>query len=130
MVSLGEMAAYLPHKKGFAGYTTRFWHPAYVIQFSRMLGLTTPCSMGFALGWNYLMKYLIVTPNNINAAGKVVVFCQLRPAVGKCLGTIRANMPRTGIVINYWTSAVPIGVWMAIFILLSEYSLFPILCFH
>jgi hypothetical protein len=24
------MAAYLPHKKGFAGYTTRFWHPAYV----------------------------------------------------------------------------------------------------
>ena len=23
------MSAYLPHKKGFAGYATRFWHPAY-----------------------------------------------------------------------------------------------------
>ena len=28
--------------------------------------------MGFALGWNYLMKYLIVTPNNVNAAGKTI----------------------------------------------------------
>ncbi|KAK7467124.1 amino acid transporter [Stygiomarasmius scandens] len=52
MVALGEMSAYLPHKKGFAGYATRFVDPA----------------LGFALGWNYLMKYLIVTPNNINAA--------------------------------------------------------------
>lgn len=34
--------------------------------------------MGFALGWNYLMKYLIVTPNNINAAGKAVIFYQPR----------------------------------------------------
>ena len=30
MISFWQMAAYLPHKKGFAGYTTRFWHPAYV----------------------------------------------------------------------------------------------------
>ena len=35
------MSAYLPHKKGFAGYATRFVDPAF----------------GFALGWNYLMKY-------------------------------------------------------------------------
>ena len=42
MVALGEMAAFLPHKKGFAGYATRFVDPA----------------MGFALGWNYLMKYV------------------------------------------------------------------------
>ncbi|PVG02275.1 putative DIP5-glutamate and aspartate permease [Serendipita vermifera] len=74
MISLGEMSAYLPHKKGFAGYTTRFWHPA----------------VGFALGWNYLMKYLIVTPNNLNAAI---------------------------LVINYWTKAVPNPAWMVIFIL-------------
>lgn len=60
MVSLGEMAAYLPHKKGFAGYATRFADPA----------------LGFALGWNYLAKYLIVTPNNINAAGVVVQYWQ------------------------------------------------------
>ncbi|KAJ6547512.1 dicarbixylic amino acid permease [Mycena capillaripes] len=58
MVGLGEMAAYLPHSKGFAGYATRFVDPA----------------LGFALGWNYLLKYLIVTPNNINAAGVVVQY--------------------------------------------------------
>jgi len=69
MVALGEMAAYLPHKKGFAGYAARFVDPAF----------------GFALGWNYLMKYLIVTPNNINAAGAVI---------------------------QYWTRHVHIAVWM------------------
>lgn len=42
MISLGEMAAYLPHKKGFAGYATRFVDPA----------------LGFALGYNYLFKYV------------------------------------------------------------------------
>ncbi|KAJ7156024.1 dicarbixylic amino acid permease [Mycena crocata] len=76
MVGLGEMAAYLPHSKGFAGYATRFVDPA----------------LGFGLGWNYLFKYLIVTPNNINAAG---------------------------VVLNYWSGArkVPSPVWMVIFIL-------------
>ncbi|KAF8163259.1 dicarboxylic amino acid permease [Crassisporium funariophilum] len=73
MISLGEMAAFLPHKKGFAGYATRFVDPA----------------LGFALGWNYLMKYLIVTPNNINAAG---------------------------VVIQYWTKQVHMAVWMVLFI--------------
>ncbi|ESK82573.1 dicarboxylic amino acid permease [Moniliophthora roreri MCA 2997] len=73
MVALGEMAAFLPHKKGFAGYATRFVDPA----------------MGFALGWNYLMKYLIVTPNNINAAG---------------------------VVVQYWNESVHIAVWMVVFI--------------
>ena len=41
MIALGEMSAYLPHKKGFAGYATRYVDPAF----------------GFALGWNYLFKY-------------------------------------------------------------------------
>ena len=45
MVSLGEMAAYLPHKKGFAGYATRFVDSA----------------LGFALGYNYLLKYVCAT---------------------------------------------------------------------
>ncbi|KAF8894571.1 dicarbixylic amino acid permease [Infundibulicybe gibba] len=71
MVALGEMAAFLPHKKGFAGYATRFVDPA----------------LGFALGWNYLLKYLIVTPNNINAAG---------------------------VVVQYWTRAVHIAIWMVL----------------
>ncbi|RDB21180.1 Dicarboxylic amino acid permease [Hypsizygus marmoreus] len=74
MIGLGEMASFLPHKKGFAGYATRFVDPA----------------LGFALGWNYLMKYLIVTPNNINAAG---------------------------VVVQYWTRHVHIAIWMVIFIL-------------
>ncbi|KZV99166.1 hypothetical protein EXIGLDRAFT_726231 [Exidia glandulosa HHB12029] len=73
MTALGEMAAWLPHKKGFSGYATRFVDP----------------SVGFALGWNYLMKYLVVTPNNINAAG---------------------------VVIRYWTEKVHTAVWMVIFI--------------
>jgi hypothetical protein len=28
MTALAEMSAYLPHKKGFAGYATRFVDPA------------------------------------------------------------------------------------------------------
>ncbi|GAA6017552.1 hypothetical protein JCM10207_001204 [Rhodosporidiobolus poonsookiae] len=75
MFSLGEMATFLPHKKGFSGYATRFVDPA----------------MGFATGWNYLMKYLVVTPNNIVAAT---------------------------LVISYWTDAVPVAAWIAIFIVL------------
>ncbi|KAH0830529.1 amino acid permease/ SLC12A domain-containing protein [Lanmaoa asiatica] len=68
MIALGEMSAYLPHKKGFAGYATRFVDPA----------------LGFAVGWNYLMKYLITPASNIN---------------GAC------------IVMQYWTRSVPLEVW-------------------
>nr|CRX79058.1 hypothetical protein ls5930a1_00104 [Leucosporidium scottii] len=73
MTSLGEMATYLPHKKGFSGYASRFVDPA----------------MGFAVGYNYLFKYWIVTPNNL-VAGSLIV--------------------------QYWTDAVPVGAWIAIFI--------------
>ncbi|OAX37901.1 dicarboxylic amino acid permease [Rhizopogon vinicolor AM-OR11-026] len=62
MISLGEMGAYLPHKKGFAGYATRYVDPAF----------------GFALGWNYVFKYFIQTTNNVNAAGAVVQYWTLR----------------------------------------------------
>lgn len=50
MGSLGEMAAFLPHKKGFAGYATRFVDPA----------------LGFALGWNYVLKYVSLLPSCAN----------------------------------------------------------------
>ncbi|KAG1731936.1 dicarbixylic amino acid permease [Suillus lakei] len=73
--ALGEMTAYLPHKRGFAGYATRFVDPA----------------LGFALGWIYLIKYLIAPASNINAAG---------------------------IVMQYWTLSVPIEVWAALYIIL------------
>ncbi|KAF8452725.1 dicarboxylic amino acid permease [Boletus edulis BED1] len=61
MISLGEMGAYLPHKKGFAGYATRYVDPAF----------------GFALGYNYLFKYFVQTTNNVNAAGAVVQYWTL-----------------------------------------------------
>lgn len=75
LAALGEMTAYLPHKRGFAGYATRFVDPA----------------VGFALGWIYLIKYLIAPASNINAAG---------------------------IVMQYWTLSVPIEVWAALYIIL------------
>ena len=82
MVSLGEMSAYIPHKRGFAGYASRFVDPA----------------VGFALGYNYLMKYLVVTPNNISAA---------------CA------------VLQYWKGGrdVHIGVWITVFIAFSQFYL-------
>ncbi|KIJ69454.1 hypothetical protein HYDPIDRAFT_179263 [Hydnomerulius pinastri MD-312] len=73
MIALGEMSAYLPHKKGFAGYATRFVDPA----------------LGFALGWNYLMKYLIGPSSNLNAA---------------C------------IAMQYWTLSVPLEAWTVVYI--------------
>ena len=56
MCGLGEMAAWLPHSAGFAGYATRFVDPA----------------LGFALGYTYWFKYIIVTPNNLTAASLVI----------------------------------------------------------
>ena len=45
MISLGEMIAYLPIPGGHIKLAERFVDPA----------------LGFALGWNYLMKYFFVT---------------------------------------------------------------------
>ncbi|OAX44602.1 dicarboxylic amino acid permease [Rhizopogon vinicolor AM-OR11-026] len=75
LAALGEMAAYLPHKRGLAGYATRFADPA----------------LGFALGWIYLLKYLVAPASQINSAG---------------------------IVMQYWTVSVPIEVWTASYIIL------------
>lgn len=50
MAALGEMAAWLPTPGGFTAYADRFCDPA----------------LGFALGWNYWFKYIIVTPNNLS----------------------------------------------------------------
>lgn len=58
MSALGEMAAYLPMSSGFTGYATRFAHP----------------SLGFALGWTYWFKYIIITPNQLTAASLVIQY--------------------------------------------------------
>ncbi|PHH51999.1 Dicarboxylic amino acid permease [Ceratocystis fimbriata CBS 114723] len=58
MCGLGEMAAWLPMSAGFTGYASRFCHP----------------SLGFALGWCYWFKYIIVTPNQLTAASLVIQY--------------------------------------------------------
>jgi len=72
MVALGEMGAFLPHKKAFSGYASRFVDPAF----------------GFATGWNYFFKYVIVLPNNLTA---------------------------TGLIIQYWLPNLNISVWIVTF---------------
>jgi amino acid transporter len=56
MTALGEMAAWIPHASGFAGYATRFVDPA----------------LGFALGWTYWCKYIITTPNQLTATALII----------------------------------------------------------
>ncbi|KAG9254013.1 dicarboxylic amino acid permease [Emericellopsis atlantica] len=56
MAALGEMAAWMPFSAGFTGYASRYCHPA----------------LGFALGWTYWFKYVIVTPNQLTAAALVI----------------------------------------------------------
>ncbi|KAI0128351.1 amino acid permease [Xylariales sp. AK1849] len=75
MAALGEIAAWLPMSAGFTGYASRFCDP----------------SLGFALGWTYWFKYIIVTPNQLTAAA---------------------------LVIQYWLprDRVNPGVWIAIFL--------------
>lgn len=58
MCSLGEMATWLPAAGGFATYATRFCDPA----------------LGFALGYTYWFKYIIITPNQLTAASLVIQF--------------------------------------------------------
>lgn len=56
MTALGEMAAWIPHSSGFAGYATRFCDPC----------------LGFALGWTYWCKYIITTPNQLTASALII----------------------------------------------------------
>ncbi|QKX64118.1 uncharacterized protein TRUGW13939_11291 [Talaromyces rugulosus] len=58
MCGLGEMASWLPLASGFTGYAVRFCDPA----------------LGFALGYTYWFKYIIVTPNQLTAGALVIKF--------------------------------------------------------
>ncbi|KAJ5941539.1 AAT family amino acid transporter [Penicillium verrucosum] len=58
MGALGEMATWIPMASGFTGYATRFCDP----------------SLGFALGWSYWLKYIVVTPNQLTAAALVIQY--------------------------------------------------------
>ncbi|RAL15155.1 dicarboxylic amino acid permease agtA [Aspergillus homomorphus CBS 101889] len=77
MCGLGEMAAWLPLPSGFTGYAVRFCDPA----------------LGFAMGYTYWFKYIIVTPNQLTAGA---------------------------LVISYWVDKERVnpGVWITIFLVL------------
>ncbi|CAH0046502.1 unnamed protein product [Clonostachys solani] len=58
MSAVGEMAAWLPMSSSFSGYAARFCDPA----------------LGFALGWCYWFKYIIVCPNQLTAGALVLQY--------------------------------------------------------
>ncbi|KAH8685500.1 putative dicarboxylic amino acid permease [Tricladium varicosporioides] len=84
MAALGEMACWLPLPSGFTGYATRFVDPA----------------LGFALGWNYWFKYIIVTPNNLTAASLVIQYWVPREKVNP--GAFIAVFLVAIVLINYF----------------------------
>ncbi|KAI0907943.1 amino acid permease [Ustulina deusta] len=77
MAGLGEISAWLPMSAGFTGYASRFCDP----------------SLGFALGWTYWFKYIILPPNQLTAAALVIQFWLPRQRVNP-------------------------GVWIAVFLVL------------
>ncbi|KAF5973109.1 amino acid permease [Fusarium coicis] len=84
MAALGEMAAWLPMSAGFTGYASRFCDP----------------SLGFALGWTYWFKYIIVTPNQLTAAALVIQYWVDRDKVNP--GVFITIFLITIVVINYF----------------------------
>lgn len=74
MTCLGEMISYIP-LDGFTAYATRYADPA----------------LGFAVGYVYLFKYLVITPNQLTAGA---------------------------LVMQYWVSREKVnpGVWITIFL--------------
>ena len=73
--ALGELAVLFPIAGSFSVYSTRFIDPAW----------------GFAMGWNYVMQWLVVLPLELTAAG---------------------------ITISYWNSGLNIAIFIAIFLVL------------
>ncbi|RWA12408.1 hypothetical protein EKO27_g2717 [Xylaria grammica] len=84
MAGLGEISAWLPMSAGFTGYASRFCDP----------------SLGFALGWTYWFKYIILPPNQLTAAALVIQFWLPRDRVNP--GVWIAVFLVLIIVINYF----------------------------
>ncbi|PWN48032.1 hypothetical protein IE53DRAFT_320134 [Violaceomyces palustris] len=73
MFALGEMGTFIPHARGFAGHASMFVSPEF----------------GFALGYNYLFKYLVATAVQLNASA---------------------------LIISYWNQEISGGVWISVII--------------
>ncbi|KAL1393049.1 dicarboxylic amino acid permease [Phyllosticta capitalensis] len=72
MTALAEMATFATSDRGFPGYATRFADPA----------------LGFATGYNYFLKYIVVLANNLTASG---------------------------IILQYWLPHLNVGIWITVF---------------
>ncbi|KAK6544109.1 glyceraldehyde-3-phosphate dehydrogenase 1 [Orbilia ellipsospora] len=70
--ALGELSITFPVAGSFAVYSSRFLDPAW----------------GFAMGWNYVLQWLVTVPLEITAAT---------------------------LALNYWGSSIPIVVWVTLF---------------
>ncbi|KAE8410956.1 amino acid permease-domain-containing protein [Aspergillus pseudocaelatus] len=84
MAAMGLMPAWIPFSAGFTGYVSRYCDP----------------SLGFALGWTYMMKYLIMTPNQLTA-GALVLQCWV-PREKLNTGAWVAIFLVLIIIINFW----------------------------
>ncbi|KKK13456.1 hypothetical protein ARAM_006671 [Aspergillus rambellii] len=100
MCALGEMATWLPRSSGFTGYAVRFCDPA----------------LGFALGYTYWFKYIIVTPNQLTAGALVIQFWlpadKVNPGVWITVFLVLI------VSINYFGVVVIIGLILLSFILM------------
>ncbi|EXJ94892.1 hypothetical protein A1O1_00010 [Capronia coronata CBS 617.96] len=110
MTAVGEMATYLPTGVGFSGYAARFVDPA----------------LGFALGWNYLFKYLLASPNQLTAAAVVlqewVPRDKVNPGVWIAIFLIimfAVNYIGIGVFgeIEFWFSSVKVVTFIGLIIL-------------
>jgi yeast amino acid transporter len=110
MCALGEMATWIPTPKNFAGFASRFCDPA----------------LGFSMGYTYLFKYLITTPNQLTAGALVIQFWLPRDKVNP--GVFIAVFLVVIICINYigvrffgeiefWLSSIKVLVICGIIIL-------------
>ncbi|KAI0941062.1 hypothetical protein AcW1_005123 [Taiwanofungus camphoratus] len=62
VISLGEMASYIPVSGSFAVFGTRFVSPA----------------LGFTLGWNYWLQWSLSIPSELTAAAVILQFWDAR----------------------------------------------------
>ncbi|CCH41145.1 Dicarboxylic amino acid permease [Wickerhamomyces ciferrii] len=111
MCCLGEIATYIPSPSGFNGYAERYVDPA----------------LGFAVGWCYLIKYLIGTPNQITAGALVIQYWIKRdtvnPGVWITIITILILLVNIfGVKIfgefEFWLSSIKIFILLGLLILM------------
>ncbi|KAH8646293.1 amino acid permease/ SLC12A domain-containing protein [Xylariales sp. PMI_506] len=101
MTALGEMAAFLPMKKGFGGYATRMVDPAF----------------GYATGWNYWFKYITVAPANLTASGLILQYWRPDLNVGIWVAVFAVTVASINCLkvryvgeIEFWASSIKVLV--------------------